>query len=79
MTGLTCAFDRCPCYNDQEILPRTLARLHAVAQATGLSYEFVLVEDGSPDGTWGIIAAEAKRDPRVRGVRLSRNFGHRWR
>jgi polyisoprenyl-phosphate glycosyltransferase len=65
-----------PCYEDEEILPQTVARLHAAAQATGLSYEIVLVDDGSRDGTWGVIAARVKQDPRVRGVRLSRNFGH---
>lgn len=65
-----------PCFNDDGILPQTLARLHASAQATGLSYEMVLVDDGSGDRTWEVIAAEARKDSRVRGVRLSRNFGH---
>lgn len=65
-----------PCFDEEEILPRTLARLHAAGQATGSSYEIVLVDDGSRDRTWEIIAAEAKGDTRVRGVRLSRNFGH---
>jgi polyisoprenyl-phosphate glycosyltransferase len=65
-----------PCFCDDEVLPHTLARLHAAATATGLSYEMVLVDDGSRDGTWEIIAAAARHDARVRGVRLSRNFGH---
>jgi len=65
-----------PCFNDEEILPQTLLRLHAAAQATGLSYEIVLVDDGSAGRTWEIIAGEATRDDRVRGVQLSRNFGH---
>jgi len=65
-----------PCFNEEEILPQTLVRLHASAAATGLSYEIVLVDDGSVDRTWEIIAARAKDDVRIRGVRLSRNFGH---
>ena len=65
-----------PCFNEEEVLPRTLPRLHAAGQATGSTYEIVLVDDGSHDRTWEIITAAAARDPRVRGVRLSRNFGH---
>jgi glycosyltransferase involved in cell wall biosynthesis len=65
-----------PCFDEEEILPRTLARLRAAAEAVGSSYEIVLVDDGSRDRTWEIIAAQAKSDSRVRGVRLSRNFGH---
>jgi dolichol-phosphate mannosyltransferase len=65
-----------PCFNEEEMLPQTLNRVHTAGQATGLSYEIVFVDDGSTDRTWEIIAAEAQRDARVRGVRLSRNFGH---
>lgn len=65
-----------PCFNEEEILPQTLSRVHAAAQATGLGYEILLVDDGSADRTWEIIEAEAQRDAHVRGVRLSRNFGH---
>ena len=65
-----------PCFNEEEILPQALNRLHAAGQATGRSYEILLVDDGSTDRTWEIIAAQAQHDARVRGVRLSRNFGH---
>ena len=65
-----------PCFNEEECLPQTLIRLHASAAATGLSYEMVLVDDGSQDHTWDLIAAHARQDARVRGFRLSRNFGH---
>jgi dolichol-phosphate mannosyltransferase len=65
-----------PCFDEEEILPRTLLRLHAAAQATGLAYEIVAVDDGSRDATWSVLAEAARQDSRVRGVRLSRNFGH---
>ena len=39
------------------------------------SFELVFVDDGSPDGAWDVIASLAAEDPRVRAVRLSRNFG----
>ena len=41
-----------------------------------MHWELVIVDDGSPDGTWEAITALSARDTRVRGVRLSRNFGH---
>lgn len=39
------------------------------------SYEIVLVDDCAPDGAWAVIQRLASRDRRVRGIRLSRNFG----
>jgi len=38
-------------------------------------YEMILVDDGSPDDTWGYVVKEAQASPFVRGIRLSRNFG----
>lgn len=39
-------------------------------------YEFILIDDGSTDDTWGMISSLHKRDARVKGIKLSRNFGH---
>ncbi len=41
-----------------------------------LRVEFVLVDDGSRDKSWDVITQLNEHDPRVKGVRLSRNFGH---
>lgn len=66
-----------PCYNEQEVLRELHARVTPVAHAVaGTDYELVLIDDGSKDMTWPMIAALAKTDPRVVGVRLSRNHGH---
>lgn len=65
-----------PCYNEQEVLPEFLRRTRAVCEALGLPYEIVLVDDGSSDLSWGIIAQAAAADPRILGVRLRRNHGH---
>jgi polyisoprenyl-phosphate glycosyltransferase len=46
----------------------------AVAEA-GLTHELILVDDGSNDGSWAIIGELSAADARVRGLRLSRNFG----
>lgn len=42
------------------------------------TWELILVDDGSPDGTWDRIVDLHERDSRVRGFRLSRNFGHQY-
>jgi dolichol-phosphate mannosyltransferase len=59
-----------------------IASLHeAVEDALrqeGLSWELIFCDDGSPDQTWRRISELSERDPRVSGVRLSRNFGHQY-
>jgi glycosyltransferase involved in cell wall biosynthesis len=47
-----------------------------VLEQIGEEWELVLVDDGSRDATWELIAAAADADARIRGIRLSRNFGH---
>ena len=49
--------------------------LTRVLEALGLSYEIILVDDGSRDATFAKIAAIQRRDPRVRVIRFTRNFG----
>ncbi|HVO04021.1 MAG TPA: glycosyltransferase family 2 protein [Candidatus Cybelea sp.] len=65
-----------PCYNEAGALGELHRRVTKVCRDTvGESYELVLVDDGSRDETWGAIASLNATDPRVVGVRLSRNFG----
>lgn len=63
------------CNEDQNVSP-LMAELQRVLETTGESYEIVLVDDGSRDGTWSRIVEVVNDDARVRGIRLSRNFGH---
>ena len=71
-----------PCYNEQEVLPETskrlLDKLSSLAKAQRVSDKsrIVFVDDGSRDGTWGIISGLLKSDARFAGVKLSRNRGH---
>ena len=46
----------------------------SVGSITG-DYELIFVDDRSEDGAWDVLRALAARDPRVRALRLSRNFG----
>ena len=50
-------------------------RIVASVEPLTADYEIVLVDDRSPDNSWGVIQQLAARDPRVQGIRLSRNFG----
>lgn len=65
-----------PCYNEQLVLPEFITRVQAVMRGLAMRCELVLVDDGSHDGTWPIIAAAAAADPRILGISLRRNHGH---
>ncbi len=63
-------------YNEESNIDPFVDRVSAVLEEAGLNYEILLVDDGSRDGTWAAIGRAAARNPSVRGVSLSRNFGH---
>jgi polyisoprenyl-phosphate glycosyltransferase len=65
-----------PCFNEEVVLPIFMQRVAGSAATWGALWEVVLVDDGSSDRTWEIIRGQHQRDPRWRGIRLSRNFGH---
>ncbi|HUK11857.1 MAG TPA: glycosyltransferase family 2 protein [Thermoanaerobaculaceae bacterium] len=65
-----------PLLNEEGNLPELYRRLDATLSGLVASHEIVLVDDGSTDTTWSMIRDLAARDPRVKGVRFSRNFGH---
>jgi glycosyltransferase involved in cell wall biosynthesis len=61
-----------PAFNEEHALAGTVRE---VQQQLPAEHEILIVDDGSIDGTWDTIATMAKVDPRIRGARLSRNFG----
>ena len=65
-----------PAYNEEGALPELTARLRQVLEALPVEWEAIVVDDGSTDATWAVIEEAVRGDPRVRGIRLSRNFGH---
>jgi dolichol-phosphate mannosyltransferase len=65
-----------PCYNERAGLAELHRRLTQVCATLDTPYEIVLVDDGSRDGTPDEIRRLTQADARVRGVLLSRNFGH---
>mgnify|MGYP003946219387 CR=1 FL=1 len=64
-----------PVFNEHSTLPELHRRLTDVLGTLG-PYEIVLVDDGSSDGSWDALLELAARDPHLRLLRLSRNFGH---
>ncbi|HWU60818.1 MAG TPA: glycosyltransferase family 2 protein [Ensifer sp.] len=66
-----------PCYNEEEVIEEFVRRaLAAGRSAAPESFELVLVDDGSRDGTWSKIEAMSRLNPEIVGVRLMRNHGH---
>lgn len=64
-----------PVYQAEEIVDHLVQRIIEAVTPITSRFEIILVEDGSPDHSWDRIAWNAAQDARVKGVRLSRNFG----
>ena len=65
-----------PVYNEEETLPALYERVVSVMEGLEAPFEVVLINDGSTDGSRRVMRALHERDPRVRVVDFSRNFGH---
>jgi polyisoprenyl-phosphate glycosyltransferase len=63
-----------PMYDEEDSARALHARVCAALD--GMPFELVVVDDGSSDGTAGVLRELAEADPRVKVVELSRNFGH---
>lgn len=65
-----------PCYNEQEVLEEFHTEVGKVfSEVPDCRFRFLFVNDGSRDGTLGIIRRLAEEDPRVSYISFSRNFG----
>jgi len=65
-----------PIYNEIENIPELYRRVKAVMDSTGETWELILVDDGSTDGSTDKIRELAEQDKIVRPVIFARNFGH---
>ena len=66
-----------PCYRSERTLGNVVMEIQeTMAGLNGYDYEIILVNDCSPDDTWGVIRRLCEGDSRIRGVNFSRNFGH---
>jgi polyisoprenyl-phosphate glycosyltransferase len=66
-----------PVFNEEPVLPELLERLNRVTTALSrFHWEWIFVDDGSKDRTVELLTTAGLTEPRIRLVRLSRNFGH---
>lgn len=67
-----------PVYRAEKTIDELVQRLHAALSPLTSDYEIILVDDCGPDNSWAKIRENCSKDARVKGVRLSRNFGQHY-
>ncbi len=64
-----------PLFNEEESLPELTEWINRVALQHNLSYEIILVDDGSSDDSWRIIQELSNKNPGIKGIKFQRNYG----
>jgi glycosyltransferase involved in cell wall biosynthesis len=64
-----------PVYNSAGVVGTTADRIVETFEGAGLDYELILVNDGSKDGSWDVIADKARNNPRIVALNLLQNYG----
>ncbi len=65
-----------PCYRSENTIEIVISELIATITNGGISdYEIILVNDCSPDDVWKVIQHLSEKNPKIKGISLSRNFG----
>lgn len=64
-----------PSFNERESLPELCSWIDRVMTAHKFSYEVIVVDDGSTDGTWDEVKNISKNNPNVHGISFRRNYG----
>ena len=67
-----------PVYRGEKMVSELVRRNVKALQTITDDYEIILVNDASPDNSWQAIEAECKKNPNVKGLNLSRNFGQHY-
>ena len=67
-----------PVYRAEDLVEQLVAQLRNVLVGINCDYEIILVDDGSPDGSWAEIEKICAMVPKVIGLKLSRNFGQHY-
>ena len=64
-----------PVYRAEKILPILISEINLVMERIGEDYEIILVDDRSPDNSWEVMKVLSSQNPKIKSIRLSRNFG----
>ena len=64
-----------PVYNDEDVLDELVRRLIPVAESLSEDYEVIFIDDGSRDQSWKILVKLQKSMPKLKIIKLARNFG----
>lgn len=64
-----------PLFNEEESLPKLSEWIGRVMRENSLSYEIIMVDDGSKDDSWKVIEGLSENNPCIRGIKFRRNYG----
>lgn len=64
-----------PLYNEEESLPELVQWIDRVAVSNNLSYEIILIDDGSTDNSWSVVEKLKTQYPYIKGLSFLRNYG----
>ncbi|TDX02308.1 glycosyltransferase family 2 protein [Dinghuibacter silviterrae] len=64
-----------PLFNEEESLPELCAWIERVMRDHGYTYEVILVDDGSTDGSWEVIERLHQQNGHLKGIKFQRNYG----
>jgi len=67
-----------PVYKAENCLEELYVRLKRTLETIVPNFEILLVEDCGGDGSWQLIEKLAARDPRIKGIQFTRNFGQHY-
>lgn len=64
-----------PLLNEEESLPELAAWIDRVMKANNFSYEVIMIDDGSKDGSWKVIQQLSAANPSIKGIKFRKNYG----
>ena len=64
-----------PLYNEEESLPELSAWIEKVMRENDFSYEVIMIDDGSTDGSWKVIEGLRDKNTNIKGIKFQRNYG----
>ena len=67
-----------PVYKSEDIVEELVLKVKKNVELITEDFEFILVNDSSPDNSWEKIIDETLKDKRIKGINLSRNFGQHY-